>query len=105
MKKIMVAIVAALTLTGGIVAYEAQPAQAATYMFTTYYWYPNDARMFCNTVPVIKPGGRTCGSGYLSIKYPGSSSYCYRRNTSSIWQDNDGISTSWSWTSALYYVC
>jgi len=80
------------------------PAAAASYMFPASYWYPGDARMYCNTIPVNKPGGRQCGAGYLSIKYPGSSSYCYRRNTVSIWQDDAGWQ-SWSYSGSLYYVC
>lgn len=102
-RKLLATLVLALSI-GGAVNLADGTAHASSYMFTTAYWYSNDARMFCNTTPVYKTGGRSCGTGYLSIKYPGSSSYCYRRNTSSIWQADAGWQ-SWSYTSALYYVC
>ena len=100
-------ILAAVALALGFGVAELAPAPtaaAASYMFTTGYWYNGDARMYCNTAPVYKPGGRACGSGYLSIKYPGSSSYCYRRNTNTIWQDDAGWQ-AWSYSGSLYYVC
>lgn len=82
-----------------------QAALAATYMFTAWYWTCcSDARMYCHSIPVNKPGGRYCSSGYLAVKYPGSSSFCYRRNTYAIFQRYDGLQ-SWHYSGGLYYVC
>lgn len=82
-----------------------EAALAATFMFTAWYWNCcSDARMYCNSTPAYKTGGRYCASGHLRIKYPGSSSYCYRRNTVRIIQGYDGYQ-SWAYSGGLYYVC
>lgn len=95
---------AAIGTVADIVADDGGTADAATYMFTYSYWYANDSRMYCDSGILYKPGGRACNSGHLNVKYPGSSSYCYRRNVVTIWQGDNGW-TSFTWNGTLYYVC
>lgn len=79
-------------------------AEAASYMFALCYWYCVDGKMYCNSIPVYKPGGRYCATGFALVKYPGSSSYCYRRNAYNIILHDAGYQ-SWKWSGTLYYRC
>jgi hypothetical protein len=97
------AFVAAVGLTTGAVVLDVQPAAAATYMGVGSYWYANDAKMYCNVVVNnhICTGGST--AGYWLVKYPGSSSYCYRRNANYIETFAGGYEVHFS--GSLYYIC